>query len=78
MEIFKTLNTLGINKQEFINFFEKDSKLFLFKSTHFKIIFSSLKKYDIKSQEVFNIITKYFYLIGFKNKMSFNLRDNGI
>ncbi len=59
MEIFKTLNTLGINKQEFINFFEKDPKLFLFKSTHFKIIFSSLKKYDIKSQEVFSIIKQY-------------------
>lgn len=59
MEIFKTLNTLGLDKQEFKNFFEKDSKLFLFKSSHFKIIFSSLKKYDIKSQEVFSMIKQY-------------------
>ena len=50
---------MGLDKEEFINFFEKDSKLFLFKSSHFKIIFSSLRKYDIKSKEVFSMIKQY-------------------
>lgn len=53
------MNTLGLNKEEFIEFFEKDSKLFLFRSTHFRIIFSALKKYDIKSKEVFQMIKEY-------------------
>lgn len=69
MEIFKSVITLGLKKEEFIQFIERDSKLFLFKSSHFKNIFSYLKKYDIKAGETFNIIKRHPELI-FANRHS--------
>lgn len=53
----------GLKKEEFKEFIEKDSKLFLFKSSHFKNIFTFLKFYDIKAGETFNLMKKYPELI---------------
>lgn len=63
MEIFKSVITFGLKKEEFRQFIENDSKLFLFRSSHFKNIFSYLKKYDIKAGETFNLIKKHPELI---------------
>jgi len=55
----KSVVTFGLKKEEFKIFIERDSKLFLFKSSHFKNIFSFLKMYDIRAGETFDLIEKY-------------------
>lgn len=59
----KSIVTFGLKKEEFREFIEKDPKLFLFRSSHFKNIFIFLKKYDIKASETFNLLKKYPELV---------------
>ena len=59
----KAIVTFGLKKEEFREFIEKDPKLFLFKSSHFKNIFMYLKTFDIKASETFNILKKYPELV---------------
>lgn len=59
----KAIVTFGLKKEEFREFIEKDPKLFLFRSSHFKNIFLYLKKFDIKAGETFNILKKYPELV---------------
>lgn len=59
----KAIVTFGLKKEEFREFIEKDSKLFLFRSSHFKNIFMYLKRFDIKASETFNILKKYPELV---------------
>lgn len=57
------MNSLGLNKEEFKDFLEKDSKCLLFKSSHFKNIFAFLRKYDIKASETFSLIQRFPELV---------------
>jgi hypothetical protein len=59
----KAIETFGLKKEEFIEFIEKDPKLFLFRSSHFKNIFIFLKKFDIKASETFNILKVFPELV---------------